>query len=174
MKAPMAPSAEAAVRACVALYVLAGLAGLLRFPDAGPVVDGVIAAFALALVPSASARIAVPLLALCLVAASLAGPADPARLPADLALVAVLGLVRPRHRVGLAATPPAPAIAVRRVTIDRPENPRRLRPEPPRPPRRTLAIGPYAPRTRVEGNVVLAFDRAALQEDNLFRDDFAG
>src|SRR6056297_3580757 len=107
MKAPMAPSAEAAVRACVALYVLAGLAGLLRFPDAGPMVDGVIAAFALALVPSASARIAVPLLALCLVAASLAGPADPARLPADLALVAVLGLVRPRHRVGLAPSPPA-------------------------------------------------------------------
>jgi len=173
MKAPKAPSAEPLVRACVALYVLAGLAGVLRFPDAGPAMDGVIAAFALAIVPPASARIAIPLLALCLVAAALSGPADPARLPADLALVAVLGLVRPRRGDAL-APPPAPVVAVRRVTIDRPEGPRRLRPEPPRPPRRTLAIGPYAPRTRVEGNVVLAFERAPFQHDNLFRDDFAG
>lgn len=70
------------------------------------------------------------------------------------------------------ATPPA--VGVRRVALDGGRTPRKMRPAPVVPPRRRLAIGPYAPRCAAEGNVVVAFKPYAGQTMNLFRDDFTG
>ena len=67
-----------------------------------------------------------------------------------------------------------PAIAARRVVVERPGTPRKLRPEPPEPAPRRLAIGPYAPAPPVDGNTVLAFRPYTGQTMNLFRDDFVG
>ncbi|MDJ1008140.1 MAG: hypothetical protein QNJ13_09995 [Paracoccaceae bacterium] len=69
---------------------------------------------------------------------------------------------------------PAASVAARRVTLERPDAPRKMRPEPPRRYRKPLAIGPYAPRYAAQGNVVVELARPSLQADNLFRDDFVG
>jgi len=67
-----------------------------------------------------------------------------------------------------------PVVGVRRVALDGGTTPRKMRPAPIVPPRQRLAIGPYAPRCGVEGNVVVAFKPYAGQTMNLFRDDFTG